>query len=161
MKKLLQIGAVFCGILISTNVYSQEESTPSNAPMVVDQGTGGACCQQECPPDAPCEQPVGDCWCKYVTYKPCYYTTKRCVEEQVPCTKKCCRMVPQYYEVQRCKYVPQYYTETCCRQVPEYYDVQEFKCCKKWVCDQHCKYVPQYYWKHICGDQACQTPCPK
>lgn len=115
------------------------------------------CCPADCPADAPCN----DCWCLYVHYKPCYYTTQRCVEEQIPCKKTCCRYVPQYYEVQRCRQVPEYYTETCCCQVPEYYEVDDCKTCQKMVCDQHCEYVPEYYWKHICGKEGCQTPCPQ
>jgi len=115
----------------------------------------------QCPADHPCEdQPMNDCWCLYVHYEPCYYTTKRCVEEQIPCKKKCTRQVPKYYEVQRCKMVPQYYTETVCKYETECYEVDDCKTCKKWVCDQHCKYVPKYYWKHVCGQQGCPSPCP-
>lgn len=115
-----------------------------------------------CPEDHPCEdQPCNDCWCLYCRYEPCYYCTKRCVEEQVPCKKKCCRMCPKYYEVTRCRYVPQYYTETICRQEPEYYEVDDCKTCKRWISERHCKYVPKYYWKHTCGDQTCNVPCPR
>jgi hypothetical protein len=128
------------------------QGCPVQAPTAGDQ-----CCEQ--PQAAPCDQACNDCWCLYCHYEPCYYTTKRCVEEQIPCKKKCCRMVPQYYQVQRCKYVPQYYCETCCRQVPEYYDVDYCKTCKKWVCDQHCKYVPKYYWKHTCGANGGSADC--
>lgn len=133
MKKLFLIGAFLFSIFTVQNVFSQECA----------------------PVQAPCEdQPCGECWCRYVHYKPCYYTTKRCVEEQIPCTKRCCRFVPQYYQVQRCRYVPEYYSETRCRQVPEYYDVQETRCCKKTICEPQCRYVPQFYWKRTCGDNA-------
>lgn len=115
-----------------------------------------------CPEDHPCEDvKCNDCWCLYCHYEPCYYNTKRCVEEQVPCKKRCCRMCTKYYEVTRCRYVPQYYTETVCRQEPEYYDVDDCKTCKRYICERQCKYVPQYYWKRTCGDAGCQTPCPR
>ncbi len=154
MKKFFQIGAVLCALLMSPFAYSQYQDTAG--------GAGANATNQQCPEDHPCEdQACNECWCLYCHYEPCYYTTKRCVEEQVPCQKKCCRYVDKYYEVQRCKYVPQYYTETLCRKEPEYYDVTEYKCCKKWVCDKQCKYVPKYYWKHICGKTGCDAPSPR
>jgi hypothetical protein len=111
---------------------------------------------QACPADHPCEdQPMGECWCLMVHYEPRYYTTQRCVEELIPCKKKCWRKVPQCYEVQRCRMVPQYYTETCTRYVDECYEVDDCKCCKKTVCDEHCEYVPCYYWKHVCENPCC------
>lgn len=118
--------------------------------------------QEACPEDHPCQdEACNDCWCMYCHYQPCYYYTQRCVEEQIPCKRRCCRYCPKYYEVQRCRYVPQYYNETYCVNEPEYYYVDECKTCQKWVCDRHCKYVPQYYWKHVCGDASCTTPCPR
>lgn len=168
MKKLFQIGAVLCCMLLSQYGFAQNE--PAQEQMMTQEAAAPSQSQDvheqvytdgQCPADHPCgDQPTGDCWCMYVHYKPCYYTTKRCVEEQIPCQKRCCRMVPKYYEVERCKMVPQYYTETICRQEPEYYYVQECKTCKKYVCDRHCKYVPEYYWKHVCGNPQCETPCP-
>lgn len=162
MKRLLQIGAILCSFLITSSVYSQNTGVQTNPDayqnnngVAADQGGG-------CPADHPCEdQPCNDCWCLYVHYEPCYYQTKRCVEEQIPCKKKCCRMCDKYYEVQRCRMVPEYYTETICRQEPEYYEVDDCKTCTKWVCDQHCKYVPKYYWKHVCGQEGCNAPCPQ
>lgn len=159
MKKLFQIGAVFFGILVSQPVFAQCGPQGCPAPQSYsDQGVA--------PQDHPCEdQPCNDCWCLYVRYEPQYYTTQRCVEEQIPCKKKCSRYVPKYYEVERCKMVPEYYKETICRQELECYEVDDCKICKKMVCDQHCKYVPKYYWKHICGDEAaarvqgCAAPC--
>lgn len=149
MKKMFLLGAIFFGILMTTNVTAADASPASD---------GADCCA---PADAPCpDQKTGDCWCMYVHYDKCYYTTKRCVQETIPCTKKCCRMVPKYYEVERCKMVPQYYKETCCKMEPEYYEVPDCKTCNKWVTDQHCKLVPKYYWKHVCGDANCATPCP-
>ncbi len=118
---------------------------------------------------APCEQPCGECYCKYVRYEPCCYNKKRCVEECIPCSKKCCRYVDQYYNVQRCRYVPQYYTvqvqkcryvpeyyceQKCCK-VPEYYDVQQYKTCKKTICEPCTTYVPRYYWKRECNMNSC------
>lgn len=150
MVKLLQIGAVFFGVLFASSVYAEEVAPVQPA------NTQEGCC----PADHPVGTPTGDCWCQYCTYKPCYYTTKRCEEYQVPCKKKCWRVVPQTYEVTRCRYVPQYYTETCCRNVRECYEVDDCKTCKRWVCDTHCKYVPQYYWKHVCKEASCPTPCP-
>lgn len=143
MKKYLQIFTLLFGFLFIQSGFAQEAD-------------GG------CPPEHPCQDSkCNDCWQKYCRYEPCYYTTKRCVEEQVPCKKKCCRMVPKYYEVKKCRMVPEYYCETICKQEPEYYEVDECKTVTKTVCDQHCKYVPKYYWKHICGDAGCSTACPR
>lgn len=138
MKKLFLIGAFLLGIFTVQNAYSQQYG----------QIPGGDPC---------CEQATGQCYCLFVRYEPSYYTTRRCVDEQIPCTKKCCRMVPQYYEVQRCRYVPEYYCETKCRMVPEYYDVPDTKCCKRVICEPQCQYIPRYYWKYVCGDSS---PCP-
>lgn len=149
MKKLFQVGAFFIGILMVQGGFAM--------------GNNGPGCGQEnaCPPEQPCGQPV-DCWCRYVRYEPCYYCEKRCVEEQIPCKRKCTRMVPRYYEVQRCRYVPQYYKETICRNEPECYYVDECRTCKRWVSDTKCRYVPKYYWKHTCGDNSgCARPCPR
>lgn len=122
-------------------------AAPVASAPVADQG----CCPQE--------QQVGDCWCLYCKYEPCYTNCWRCIEVPQYCTKKCCRQVPQYYQVQRCRYVPQYYCETCCRYCPEYYDVQECKMCKKWICEKKCNYVPKYYYKRVCcPNNAC---CPQ
>jgi hypothetical protein len=127
-------------------------SYASNNAYVASPAVAGDC---GCPADKAC----GECYCMYVHYQPRYYTTKRCIEEQYTCPKKCCRYVPQYYEVQRCRYVPEYYTETMCRQVPEYYEVQECKTCKKVICEPQVEYVPTYYWKHECAPTNCQTQC--
>jgi hypothetical protein len=163
MKKLLQLGAILCSFLITQSLYSQNNGDYNNdyaangAPAAAVAGNQGGC-----PEDHPCgDQAVGDCWCLYVHYEPCYYQTKRCVEEQIPCKKRCCRMVERQCEVQRCRMVPEYYTETACYQEPEYYEVDDCKTCKKWVCDQHCEYVPKYYWKHVCGQPDCGTACPR
>jgi hypothetical protein len=155
MKKLLQLGAIFCGMLMAQLTY---------ADSYMDNNAGGCCptvAQNAC--DRPCEdQPVqSDCWVKYCHMEPCYYTTCRCEDYQVPCTRRCCRYVDEPYQVTKCRYVPQYYCETCCRKVPQWYDVQETKCCKRYVQDQHCRYVPRYYWKHVGGcQQACEPSCP-
>lgn len=169
MKKLFRLGAVLCGILIAQCTYAENtnygnanygNANYGNANYGANAAVQG---QGECPADHPCDdQPVAsECWVKYVHYEPCYYTTQRCVEEQIPCKRRCCRYVDQQYEVTKCRYVPQYYCETACRKVPEYYDVEECKTCKKYVSDQHCKYVPKYYWKHVCGQPGCTNPCPR
>lgn len=116
----------------------------------------GSCCDTT--PATPCDQRVGGCWCRYVHWCPCPYQTTRCVEEQIPCQKQCCRMVPKYYQVQQCKYVPQYYSVTCCRYEPEYYCEPDCKTVTRTVCDQHCRYVPQYYWKFTCDQGADAAP---
>lgn len=154
MKKWFQIAAVFAALLFTVNAYAEngDNAQPAN----------GQVAANGCPPEHACaDQACNECWCLYCRYEPCYYTTKRCIEEQVPCKRKCCRYVDRYYQVQRCRYVPQYYTETCCRKEPEYYEVDECKTCKRWVCEQQCQYVPKYYWKHICGKEGCTVPCPK
>lgn len=121
-------------------------------------------CAPCCPPDQAC----GDCYCKYVRYEPRCTYSKRCIEEQVCCPRKCCRFVPEYYDVQRCRYVPQYYTiqvqkcryvpeyycEKKCRYVPQYYEVNDYKTCKKYVCEPNYTCVPKYYWK-----RECRTGC--
>lgn len=124
---------------------------------------GGSCGPQGCcaapqPAGEACcgDRPTGECYCMYVRYNPCYYCVPRCVEEQIPCQRKCWRYVPRYYEVERCRYVPQYYKETYCRQEPECYYVQDCKTCKKIVYDQCCDYTPEYYWKHTCGNPCAQ-----
>ena len=63
-----------------------------------------------CPPP---EKPVGDCYCLYCRYEPCYYNKWHCNYVPKYCYKKCCRYVPQYYQKKCCRYVPQYYYETC------------------------------------------------
>lgn len=153
MKKLFLIGAFLLGIFSIKGAYAQDWRQACGQPC-------GQACDQAC--NQPCDSAVGECYCLYVHYQPCYYNTTKCIEEQVPYTRKCCRYVPQYYQVQRCRYVPQYYTETYCRQVPEYYDVQEYRCCKRNVCEQKCTYVPRYYWKHECrsnGNTGSCAPC--
>lgn len=145
MNKLLQFGALFCCLFLSQNLSAQENCCPP---------------QQECPADHLCDdQPTSDAYRLYVHYEPCYYTTKRCVEERIPCKKKCYRKVPRYYQVERCRMVPEKYCETCCKYETECYEVDDCKICKKVVCDQHCKYVPKYYWKHVCEDVNAAAPC--
>jgi len=155
-----KLGMVLFGLLATQTIYAQDMGPQGyNYGQGQQQyaGTDGAP-----PADGPCptDQKLNDCWCRYVHYEPCYYTTKRCEKIQVPCKKQCTRMVPKYYQVQRCKMVPQYYTETCCRQEQECYEVDDCKVCDKWCEDQHCRYVPKYYWKHVCGDTSCTTPAP-
>lgn len=141
MKKLFLLGAFVATIFSAQAGFSQ----------------CAAPCAQPC--EQPCnDQPVGDCYCKYVRYEACPYTIPRCVEEQIPYTRRCCRYVPQYYQVQKCRYVPEYYSVTCCRQVPEYFDVCETKTCKKIIQEPACRYVPRYYWKHECQAPAA-APC--
>lgn len=153
MKSLFLMGAVFFGVLVSMNVNAIGSG--------YNQGGCAPACDTACPADQQCDASTGDCWCRYVHYEPCYYSTPRCVEEKIPCKKLCTRYVPKYYQVQRCKYVPQYYTETFCKQECETYEVDDCKTCTKTVYDQHCRYVPKYYWKHVCGDNTCNAPCPQ
>ncbi len=171
MKKLLLLGAVLCGFLITQNAYSQDTSRnyvnrPQNTNWQYDGRYDGPVAgdNQCCPEDhAVPDQPLNDCYCLYVHYEPCYYQTCRCVEEKIPCKKKCWRKVPRYYECQRCKMVPQYYNECVCKYENECYEVDDCKCCYKNVYDTHCKYTPKYYWKHSCGDNPCaqaQQSCP-
>jgi hypothetical protein len=112
--------------------------------------------EAECPQDHACEdQSMNECYCLMVHYKPCYYTTCRTEEYQVPCQRKCCRTVPKYCEVQKCRMVPEYYTETQCYEEQEEYYVEDCKTCYRQVEDCHCQYVPEYYWKHTCGNPEC------
>jgi len=148
MKRFLQLFTIMFAVFAFQNGYTQQAQVAQD--------------QNCCPADHPCEdEKCNDCWQKYCHYEPCYYTTKRCVEEKIPCKKKCTRMVTQNYEVKKCRMVPEYYTEQACRQVPECYEVDDCKIVKKVVSDQHCKYVPKYYWKRICAEQECKAVCPK
>lgn len=171
MKKLLLLGALLCGLLTTQATYADYYGNQGYYGNYRNDGAQGYYGNnyrndyrydggqgQCCPADHPCaDQPVqSDCWVKYCHYEPCYYNVTRCIEEQVPCKRRCCRYVDQQYEVTKCRYVPQYYCVTCCRKVPEYYDVEDCKTCKRYVCERHCKYVPRYYWKHT----GCANPCP-
>lgn len=104
--------------------------------------------------DPGCEYRSGPCvcYCPVTTFKPRYYTVKRCVQEPYCEYKRCCRYVPKYTEKQCCKMVPQYYTQTYCQYVPEYYSVPVEKCRTKVVCEQKCCYVPCTYMKKTCID---------
>lgn len=147
MNKLLQFGALFCCLCLSQGIAADNNNNN--------------CCPEKCPEDHPCpDTPTNDAYRLYVHYEPCYYTTKRCCEERIPCKKKCYRKVPRYYEVERCRMVPEKYCETVCKYETECYEVDDCKVCKKWVCDTHCKYVPKYYWKHECEPvPACAPAC--
>jgi len=152
MKKIITLGAFLFGMFATTAIFAGCANGSCSAPAA-SYSRSADCGDQG--------QPTGECYCLYVSQEPCYYTTKHCVEEQVPCQKRCCRSVPKYYEVQRCRYVPQYYTETVCKNEKEYYMVDEYKTCKKWVSQQNCKYVPRYYWKHNCGTNEVVAPQPQ
>lgn len=167
MNKLIKLGAI-AACLLMTYGYADDYAPVAQDNNYVARSScaNGACPapapaeQNGCPADCPADQPLNDCWCLYVHYEPCTYCTKRCVQECYPCKKRCCRKVPKYYEVKKCRMVPEYYCETACKYENEYYDVEETKTCNKWVTDQHVKYVPKYYWKHVCGKDNCNTPCP-
>lgn len=134
--------------------YQVQYTPPQDGSQVRDMTQG-----MSCPADAPCaDQPVGDCYCKYVHYEPCYYYTCNC--EQCPqyYCERACRMVPQNYCVTRCRYVPQYYQEQCCRYVPQYYYVQKCRYCPKYTYEKHCTYTPKYYYKHTC-EPTCGAMC--
>lgn len=107
-----------------------------------------------CPP----ERFVGNCYCLYCRYEPCYYNKWHCNYVPKYTYKKCCRYVPQYYQKQCCRYVPQYYYETCCRQCPQYYYTCNCQYVPKYTCERCCRYVPKYYYKRTCCPQ--QPCCP-
>ena len=134
MKKIFAMFTCLLGVFAVSNGYSQDGCSPCAAP---------------------CAQPTGECYCKYVEYQACPYTTTQCVEEKIDCPRRCCRYVPQYYQVQCCRYVPQYYSVTKCRQVPEYYTVMDCKTRCKRICIPQCRYVPRYYWKAECKQPCC------
>ena len=145
MKMLLKLSVVVCGLFLATNLSAQccgAAPTACAAPM-----------------EEACDQPTGDCWCRYVHWQACPYTTSRCIDVPCPCQKQCCRWVPVSCEVECCKYVPQYCTVPACRYECEYFCVPDCKTIQQTVCDQHCKYVPQYYWKHVCGES--EVCCPQ
>lgn len=156
MKKSLLLSAFFCCFLVTQVAFAQEQTpAPMEKVAAPVQQTSARPASTNSNDPACCDTPCGDCWCLYVHYEPCYYTTKRCVEERIPCTKQCCRKVPKYYQVERCRMVPEKYTETVCKYENEYYCEPDCKVCKKTVCDQHCTYKPKYYWKRTCNNVAC------
>lgn len=112
-------------------------------------GGGEGCC--------PSERPVGDCYCLYCRYEPCYYNKWHCHYEPKYCYKRCCRQVPQYYQKQCCRYVPQYYCQTCCRYCPQYYTTCTCHYVPKYTCERCCRYVPRYYYKHTCQPTCCDN----
>ncbi len=148
MKKFIQLSAIFFGLLMTQNGFSQ------NYDQSYDNNQGGCCAPQVqaecCVPDTAC----GEQWTLMCHQQPCYYNDWKCCEEKVPCKRQCSRYVPQYYEVDRCRYVPQHYKETLCKYVKECYEVEDCKTCKKWVCEQKCKHVPRYYWKKTCAEST-------
>lgn len=156
MKKLLLLGAVFFGILMTEPTYAQNyDNVPNNGPVVQYNG------QFDSSNDTACgDVATGDCWCLYCHQEPCYTNEWKCYEENQYFQKQCCRYVKCPYQVKRCRYVPEYYCETCYKYVPEYYCVNECRPCKKWACEKKCTYKPCYYWKHVCGQQGCANPCP-
>lgn len=103
--------------------------------------------------------PDDECWSLTVRYEPSYYTTQRCIEQEVPYKRQACRYVSKYYEVQRVRYIPEYYTETICRTEPEFYEVEGSRMQKRWVTEQQCEYVPCYYWQNACGEEI-RAPNP-
>jgi hypothetical protein len=141
MKKFIQLSAIFFGLIMSQNAYSQNYGDQSGccAPAA-----DTACQTQDCE--------CGDQYTLMCHQQPCYYNDWKCVEECVPCKRSCCRYVPKYYQVAKCRYVPQHYEETYCRYEKENYEVEDTRTCKKWVCEKKCKYVPRYYWKHTCNN---------
>lgn len=141
MKMLLKLSAIVCGLFLASSAFAD----------------GGACCAAQ-QPDNCQDQATGECWCKYVHWEACPYTTSRCVEVQVPCQRQCCRYVPRYCEVQCCRWVPQYCTVACCCYEPEYYCAPDCKTCTQTVCDTHCRYVPQCYWKKVCCQSEVCAP---
>lgn len=151
MKKILQLGAFLFAVLIAQYSYAQS----------YDSGCGNGRCGQEA--QQCCDQPCGECWCKFVRYDPCYYNCWRCEDCPRTCKQRCCRYVPQYYQVQRCRWVPQYYCQTVCCSQPQYYYVDRCINCKKWVCDRKCQYIPRYYYKQccqpVCGNNGCNSTC--
>jgi hypothetical protein len=81
MNKLFKIGAVVACLLL-TQVFADDSYGYGDQGYAVNAPVQG---QQGCPADCPADQPLNDCWCLYVHYEPCYYQTKRCVEECIPC----------------------------------------------------------------------------
>ncbi len=158
MKKLFIIGASLLSIFTAQGAFAGCCGTSACGDVGYGGGNDCGACQSDC--GSPCDQPTNNCYCQYVRYQPYYYSTKRCVQECVPCSKKCCRWVPQYYQVQRCRYVPEYYCETRCKQVCEYYDVPDCKYYNRVICEPQCTYIPQYYWKYSCGNNCGTGCCP-
>ena len=168
MRKLKQWGAYasFLAMLIVSTSYAQEPSI-------------------NCPADHPIENYTINGWTLYVRYIPCYYTTRRCVREQVPDKKRLCsRAITKFRMKEHVDYVPEYSTALLLSDEPnssgnyamdtmslcpekhpgieayedlEYYEVMDYKIRYKWVNEQQCKIVPEYYWKQVNGTScACQ-----
>lgn len=109
-------------------------------------------------------QPCGDlptvCYKPYRYYTPKYNYTCECDDVEVPCQKKCCRMVPKYYEQTYCKYEPKYYTQTYCKYEPEYYYENDCKHVKQYHYEKHCSYEPHTYYQKECGPTAAPSCAP-
>jgi hypothetical protein len=99
MKKLLQLAAIFFGVLVFQ---------PSFADV---QGEG--CCPED--------QKLNDCYCLYCHYEPCYYNDWVCVDEPQYYCETCCRYEPEYYDVQECKTCKKWICNKKCKYVPRYY----------------------------------------
>ncbi len=152
LKKAGFIGALLVGVFTFPSIFASSACAPA------------------CPADEAC----GECYCKYVKYEQRCCYKKRCVEECIPCTKRCCKYVPEKYDVQKCRYVPQYYTvqvqkcryvpeyycEQKCRYVPQYHNETYYKTCKKTICEPEYTNVPTYYWKRECKQPCAAPSCP-
>lgn len=157
MRKMLIIAAAFVGVLITHNVYAQNDagmmrqgpvmqgSTVSmqNGPSMDGSGRNMNWQQMQgyhrqyaqnyasqfnsAPPDQPC----GD---KPTGECYCMYV------HYEPCYYQCPRTVCEQIPCKRkcCRYVPQYYEVEKCRYVPQYYK------------ETYCRQCPEYYYVDEC-----------
>lgn len=112
---------------------------------------------QCCPPDHPYygQTTCDGCYELFVHYEPCCYKKNYCVEDQVPCQRRCLRYVDRYYEVRRYRYVPEYYNVTIMQREPEYYYEQDSQPVLRTVEQFEYGCIPQYYWKPVCPSECC------
>lgn len=163
MKKILQMGAILCGILVAqysfadvvdsaaqtVNTTTQAAtSTVQNATYRTTGSVAGYSNQDGYVQD-------GYTQGGYVQGT----TDASCCPEDQPCDEKTgecwCKYVhyePCYYNTWRCVETPQYYTKKCCRYVPKYYEVQKCRYVPQYYNETCCRYEPEYY-----DTQECRT----
>lgn len=113
----------------------------------------------ECGREYNCGQCPTICYQPYVTYKPRYYCTPRCVYKPEWKCKKCTTYENKECQRQKCRMVPEYYTETYCVKVPkchyEWYCTQR----KETVYDKCCEYIPCCKYRKVCYYNNECSPC--
>lgn len=172
MKNALQIGVIFCGMLLAQSAFAAYHSSEryldyrysdDNRDMglrrnvstgfgVFNRGGGGVDDGSYSNGDSYSGGDMGESYVGGGSDDQC------CAPCEQPCGPCYCMYVrynPCYYNTYRCVEEPRYYTKRCCRQVPKYYQVQRCKYIPQYYCDTCCKMCPEYYDVQEC------TTCKK